>query len=147
MTVGQGVCGNILTRFKGRFYAQRFQVRFVYLNIKMSGVGQQHAVFHHFHVFFADDILATRNGDKDIAFLRGFRHGQGFKSVKYRFNAFDGIHFRDDDPGTHAFGPHGHAFAAPAVTGNHHGLPRHNQVAGPHDAVPHTLAGTVAVVK
>ena len=59
----------------------------------------------------------------------------------------DRIHFRDDDAGAEAFRAEGDALAAQAVARHHDILSGHDEVRGPVDAVPHALAGAVAVVE
>ena len=44
-------------------------------------------------------------------------------------------------------GPHRHAFAAPAVTGDHDGFAGDRQIGRSHDAIPYGLAGTVTIIE
>ena len=69
------------------------------------------------------------------------RHRQHAEAVQRRLQGPDRIDLGDDDVGAQAAGPFGHAPAAGAEPGHHHGLARQQRVGGPQDAVESRLPG------
>ena len=128
-------------------YCQGFQFRFVDFDIKMTGIGQDDAIFHVLHMFSTDDIFITRQGNKNIPYFSRFCHRHDFKSVKDGFNRFDGVYFGDYDMSSQAFGSHGTTFAAPAIAGDDDALAHDGQIGRTHDAIPRRLTCTIAVIE
>src|SRR6266705_1033428 len=95
----------------------------------------------------ADHALVSRHGDVNVAFLHRFSHGHHAEAVHGGLDALDGVDFRDDHIGAEALGAHGHAAAAPAITGNDDLEAREQHVGGANDAVNGGLPSAVAIVE
>src|SRR5699024_8266575 len=143
--VGEGVAHDIVPADLLR-HGHFSQGGHVHLAVKVPGVGEEGVMLHDGEMFGGDDVLAAGDGDEDVAILGGLVHGHDLEAVHGGVQGLEGVHLGDDDVGAHALGPHGHALAAPAVTGHHHGLAGHDEVGGVHDGVPHALTGAVLVV-
>src|SRR5699024_5788617 len=102
----------------------------VHLAVEVARVGEDGVVLHHLKVLRGDHVLAAGDGDEHVAVSGGLVHGHDPEAVHGGVQGLEGIHLTDDHVGPHAAGPHGHALAAPAVPGHHHGLARHHQVGG-----------------
>ena len=113
---------------------QLAQAGHVYLTVKVPGVAQQDIVLHHLEVALHDHVLAAGGGDKNVPIFCGLVHGHDPEVLHGGLQSLEGVHLGDDHIGPHALGPHGDALAAPAVARHHHGLARHHQVGGVHDA-------------
>ena len=64
-------------------YRQLFKVGNGYLNVEMSGVAENRAVFHFLEMFLMDYFYASCNRDKDITQRSRLIHGHYCKSVHY----------------------------------------------------------------
>ena len=119
----------------------------VNLAVKVAGIAQHSAVFHHLHMRFGDNVLTARNSDEDITILSSLLHRHHTEAVKYCLHALDRIHLGNNDVGTHALGTHSHALAAPAVACNDNGSASNGHIGGADDAVKRGLAGAITVIK
>ena len=144
--VGQQEALDIVPYFAA-FLRQSAQPGHVHLHVEVARVAQDSALLHFQHMLGADHAVAAGHGDEPVAYLGRLRHGQHGKAVHH---CLDGLHRVDlghNDLRAQPLGPHGHALAAPAVPGHHDGGARHHQIGGAHHAVPHALAGAVAVIE
>ena len=93
-----------------------------------------------------DHVPAAGHGDEYVPQGRRLIHGHDPEALHGGVQRLEGVHFRDDHVRTQTGGPHGDALAAPAVARHHHGLPRHDEIGGMQDAVPHGLTGAVLII-
>ncbi|MPM65246.1 hypothetical protein SDC9_112141 [bioreactor metagenome] len=127
-------------------YRHAPQGRHVHLAVEMPRVAQNGVVLHEGEVGGGNHVPAAGDGDEHVSQGGGIVHLHHAEAVHGGVQCLEGIDLRDDDLSAHARGPHGHALAAPAVTGHHHGLARDNEVGGVHHGVPDRLAGAVFIV-
>ena len=145
LAIGQGIADDVLPAQLAAL-GQLPQRGHVDLAVKVSGVGQQGVVLHGLEMAAHDHVLTAGDGDKHVTQGRGLVHGHHPEAVHGGVQGLEGVDLGDDHVGPHPGGPHGHALTAPAISGDHNGLARHDQVGGVHDAVPDGLAGAVLVV-
>ena len=113
----------------------------------MAGVAADGPVLHLQKFGRRNHVLAARGGDEQVAEGGGIGHGHHPEAVHRGLEGLDRIHFRDDDPGAEALGPHGDSLAAEAVARHDDILPRDDEVRRTVDAVPDALARAVAIVE
>ena len=113
----------------------------------MPRVGQDCPVRHPLEMLGGEDPGAAGHGDEDPADGGGLEGRHDLVAVHDRLQGLDRIDLADDDPRAQTPGAHGHSPAAPAVTGDDHGLTRHQEIGRAHDAVPDRLARAVTVVE
>ena len=99
---------------------QLFKRRNVNLHIEVPRVANNRSALHVFEVLATEDVLVSRHGDVNVAFLHRFGHGHHAEAVHGRFDALHRVDFRDDHVRAQALGTHGYAAPAPAITGNHY---------------------------
>ena len=143
--IGQGVTLDVFTA-DSLLHRQLAQAGHVHLAVEVTGVGEDGLILHDGEVTGGDDVLTAGGGDKEVAHLGGLVHGHDPIAVHGGVQGFERVNLGDDDIGAHALGTHGHALAAPAVTGDDHGLTGDDQVGGVHDGGHDRLAGAVFVV-
>ena len=83
-----------------------------------------------------DPVAVTNTSPSGAAWAIGSTR----KPLQRRVQGPDRIDLGHDDLGAEATGPFGHAAAAGAEPGHHHGLARQQRVGGPQDAVDDRLA-------
>ena len=126
---------------------QRRQFMFVDLDVEVPRVAHDRVVFHELEMLCPDHVRVAGKGEKNVAQRRRLGHGHQLVAVHDRFERAVRIQFGDDDAGAEGAGAHGGAPAAPAVTGDDHRFPRHEDIGRAHEAVPHGLPGAVAVIE
>src|SRR5712692_2304380 len=124
-----------------------FERRNVDFHVEVAGVANNRSTLHLFEMLAADYALVSRHGDVNVAFSYRFGHGHHAEAVHGRFDALHRVDFRDDHVGSEALGTHGHAAAAPAVTGNHYLQAGEEHVGGANDAVNRGLPSAIAIVE
>src|ERR1700730_1329975 len=99
---------------------QLFERWDVNLHIEVPRVANNRSALHLFEVLATEDVLVSRHSDVNVTFLHRFGHGHHAEAVHGCFDALDRVDFRDDHVRAESLGAHGHAAAAPAITGNHY---------------------------
>ena len=128
-------------------YSKFSKIRNVHFAVKVTSITQDSFIFHHFVMFFYDNIFTTCYSTEDIAHFSSFNHRQYFKAIKYSLNCFNWIYFSYIYVGTKAFCSHSNAFTAPTVTSNDNVFTCYSQVCSTHDAIPNGLTCTIAIIK
>ena len=136
VVAGRGFADGIFSQFCDSYFA-----------VEVAGVAEDGAVFHEREVLCRYDVVAACYGDEDVAFSRCLFHGHDIETVHYGLHGLDRVDFGDYDFGAESFGPHGDAFAAPAVACDYDGLAGDDKVGRAVDSVPDGLACAVAVVE
>src|SRR5215213_271715 len=117
------------------------------LEIEVSTVTDDRAVFHSREMFTIDHVTIASHSHKDIANLRCFADRHHAESIHHRFDCFDRIDFRDDDVRTHAACAQCHSLAAPTVTNNDERATSEQDIRSANDAVECRLARSVTIIK
>ena len=113
----------------------------------MARVAQNGAVFEHPEVFTAEHAGIAGEGHKDVALAGGFQHRHDPKAVHGSLQSADRVNLGYDHLSAQAARPAGHAFAAPAVAGDHDHFAGQQDIGRPQHAVQGRLSGAVAVVE
>src|SRR5215510_944216 len=112
--------------------AQRHEIE---LEIEVTAVTDDRAIFHLREMFAIDYVAVTRHGNKDVANRCRFAYRHDAESIHYRFHSFDRIDFGNDYIRAHTTTTQGHALAAPAITNDYERATGEQNVRRANDAV------------
>jgi hypothetical protein len=119
----------------------------IYFHVEVAGVGHNGSVFHHFKVFLPQDMDVPGESAEEVADTGGGIHGQNLVDVHDGLEGSQGVHFRDNDLGTHSRGPHGDSTPTPTIAAHHEVGTGNEPVGGPDDPVDGALPRAVPVVE
>ena len=128
-------------------FAIFFQGRDIDLDIKVTRVGHDRAIFHHFEMMLVDHVDVTGNGHKNIADFSGFFHRHDPVTIHDRFERWQRIDFGHDHIRAHALGSQRQPTATPAITCHDKYLASQQNIGGANDAINGGLTGAIAVVE
>src|SRR2546422_6059661 len=75
---------------------QLFERRDINLHIEVPRIANNRSALHVFEVLATKDVLVSRNGDVNVAFLHRFSHRHYSEAVHGRFDALHRVDFRND---------------------------------------------------
>ena len=88
------------------------------LDVEVTRVADDRAVFHEFEMLLGEHVLVAGHGAENVAKLGGFFHRHHAETVHHGFESFRRIDFGDDDFSAIATRTAGESPAAPSVAGD-----------------------------
>src|SRR6185369_6607616 len=127
-----------------RHLAQRNEIE---LEIEVTTVANDRAVFHFREMFTVDHVTIASHRNEDVANRSSFADRHDAESVHHRLDRFDRIDFGHNNIRAHTASPHCAALAAPAVTDNYDRAAGQKNVRRTNDAIERRLTRAVTIVK
>ena len=119
----------------------------LHLGVEVADVAEDGLVLHRHHVLAADDVLAARGGDEDVAHRGDRLHRLHLVALHRRLERADGVDLGDDHARAEPAERLRAALAHVAVPAHDGDLAREHHVRRPLDAVAERLAAAVEVVE